>query len=435
MDRPHNLMVVNSVVVLEAAPERAALERLLAERLTERFPRFRQRVVETGPLRRPAFADCDFRISDHLVDVRLPAPGGERELQEYVGAQVSVPLPRDEPLWQLQLVEGYQGGAALISRMHHCIADGIALARVLLTLTDAPEAVEIADDTPGPSVRDLGHDAFELFAHPSRLAAIAATTPKVGATLTKELLSTRGARTGFTGTIGATKHVAWSRPVPLEALKAAARPLGVTLNDLVVAAISGALRHHTEDGGGAVHDLRMIVPFNLRALTQPLPRDLGNRFGLVYLSLPLTVSDPVARVAETHRRMQAIKDSPEPAVSYGVLQGVGRTTAGVERRLIDFFASKAVGVVTNVCGPDHGLTLAGVPIRRIIPFVPVSGDQTIGISIFSHAGELSVGIVTDAFVVPRPDRIIDAYLDEVGELVGSGAVHGASSEGGSRARG
>lgn len=191
----------------------------------------------------------------------------------------------------------------------------------------------------------------------------------------------------------------------------------------MLAAVSGALRSSVKShGDGAVADARVIVPYNLRGLDRPLPRELGNRFGLVFLSLPLTIDDALERVAEVHRRMEEIKHSPEPSVSYGVLELVGRTTPGVEHRLVDFFASKAVGVVTNVRGPEERLTLAGVPVRRVIPFVPTSGDQAIGISIFSHAGELTVGFVADARVVPDLDEIADAYVAELDRLVEAGTA-------------
>jgi WS/DGAT/MGAT family acyltransferase len=417
MDRPHNLMVVNTVLVLERAPAPGALEAVLLERLVERFPRFRRRVVESGPLRRPAFADTSFRISDHLLAARLPAPGSDADLQRYVGEQISVPLARDVPLWQVHCIEGYEQGAALLVRMHHCLADGVTLARVLLTLTDPIERVAIAASEPGRAVRDIAHDAFELLVHPSRFATVAAAVPRVGATLAKQLVATRGATTVLDGHTGVDKQAAWTSPIPLEPVRVAAHALDATVNDVVLAALSGALRRHIEVREGDVHDLRMIVPFNLRPPTEPLPRELGNRFGLVFVSLPLTVDDPVARVAETHRRMQTIKVSPEPAVSYSVLQGIGRTTADIERHAIGFFASKAVGVVTNVRGPDHALALAGVPVRRVIPLAPVSGDQTIGIAIFTLAGDLVVGVVTDARVVREPASVTALFVEELDTLV------------------
>jgi WS/DGAT/MGAT family acyltransferase len=416
MDRPHNLMIVNTVLVLERTPKPGALEAVVLERLVEQFPRFRQRVVESGPLRRPAFADTSIRIADHLLAARLPAPGSDADLQRYVGEQISVPLPRDAPLWQIHCIEGYQHGAALLVRMHHCLADGVTLARVLLTLTDPAEPVAIAANEPGRAARDVCHDAFELLLHPSRFGTVAAAVPRVGAALGKTLVATRGATTLLDGKTGVDKHAAWTPPIPLEPVRVAAHELAATVNDVVLAALSGALRRYIEGRKGDVHDLRMIVPFNLRAPTEPVPRDLGNRFGLVFITLPLTVADPQARVAETHRRMQAIKVSPEPAVSYSVLQGIGRTTADIERYAIDFFASKAVGVVTNVRGPDHDLFLAGVPLRRVIPLVPVSGDQTIGISIFSMAGELVVGVVTDARVVREPASLTALFVEELDAL-------------------
>lgn len=420
MDRPHNLMVVNTILILDEMPDRGAIDALLREQLLEPFPRFRQRAVERGLCRRPWWVDqARVDLSNHLIGARLPRPGDDTELRAYVGEQLSVPLPRDMPLWQVHLVEGYEGGAAILARMHHCIADGIALTRVLLSLTDEP-APSYASSDPQLAGADAVHDVLGVLAHPSRLVKLAGAVPRVAATLADELLSGRIAPTALVGRIGADKAVGWSSAVPVHDLKAAAHRLDVTLNDLVLAAVAGALRRHVTDRGVSIRDLRVMVPFNLRAPDAPLPQSLGNRFGLVFATLPLTIADPAARAAEVHRRMQAMKQSPEPAVSFGVLGAVGRTTPAVERRLVAFFASKAAGVMTNVPGPDHPVSFAGIPVRRVIPFVPLSGDQALGISIFSYAGEVVVGFVADTRVVPGLDGLAGAFAGEIALLAGAG---------------
>lgn len=144
MDRPTNLMVVTSVMWFDDPLDWDAVRELLDSRVIARFPRFSQRVVEDHGL---FWEDVeDFDLSDHLHPVRLPDPGDQEALETFTSSLISVPLPHDRPLWDLYLVDPYGDGCALVFRMHHAIADGVALARLLLSLTETPgaEPVDVA---------------------------------------------------------------------------------------------------------------------------------------------------------------------------------------------------------------------------------------------------------------------------------------------------
>eukprot|EP01032_Pedospumella_encystans_P000375 gene375-426_t len=147
MDRPTNLMVVTSVMWFDEVLDWTALRALVQHRMIDRFPRFRQRVVhEHGHY---SWEDvADFELEDHLHPVRLTPPAGRQELEAFTSGLVSVPLEHDRPLWDLYLVEGYGSGCAAVFRMHHAIADGIALARMLMSLTDDPEVDPVAVTAP-----------------------------------------------------------------------------------------------------------------------------------------------------------------------------------------------------------------------------------------------------------------------------------------------
>lgn len=420
MDRPTNLMVVNGVLLFDEPLDRAAVEAVLTERLVERYPRFRQRIVEAGlPLRRPHWEDDPtFDLANHLWEVRLPPPGDEAALQAYVGRLMSRPLDRSRPLWEVHLVDGYGGGSAIVNRMHHAIADGIALSRVLISLTDeGPEPGLALADAPVDDHRSplaaLAHEGAEALVHPSRLVDAAHLAPGTAAALGKELLTPPDARTAFRGRNGLDKLATWSRPYRLVDVKRAAHGLGGTVNDVVLAAVAGALRDYLVGRGSAVHDLRALVPFNLWPLEKALPRDLGNHFGLIFCTLPVAVADPIERVAEVHRHMEHIKHSMEPAVSYGVLQTVGMTAPQLEKLVVDFFTTKATAVMTNVPGPRNPVWFAGHRVRRVIGWVPRSGDVGLGISIFSYDGEITVGFSVDAGLVPDPGTVIDALDAEL----------------------
>jgi hypothetical protein len=169
-----------------------------------------------------------------------------------------------------------------------------------------------------------------------------------------------------------------------------------------------------------VHDIRAIVPFNLRPLDQPLPAELGNKFGLVYLSLPLTTARRADRLREMSKRMTAIKHSAEGFVAYGILELIGLVPAALENLAIDIFASKGTGVMTNVPGPRRTVTLAGVPLRGTIGWVPTSGDIGLGVAIFSYAGDVTLGLCVDRGLVPDVRSLLDDVAGEL-ERILSGA--------------
>jgi hypothetical protein len=144
---------------------------------------------------------------------------------------------------------------------------------------------------------------------------------------------------------------------------------------------------------------------------------LGNRFGLVLLALPLLEADPVARLGEVHRRMLEIKDSPEGAVSYGVLGAMGLSPPAVEAQLIDLFSSKATLVLTNVPGPRAPVYLVGAQLRGVLVWAPCAGSVSTSVSIFSYDGQVSVGFMVDAGLVPDPDAIVRAVDAELAALL------------------
>jgi WS/DGAT/MGAT family acyltransferase len=304
--------------------------------------------------------------------------------------------------------------------MHHCIADGIALTRVLLSLTDDGEIYAgVAEDSPGQHhglLAELAatglHEARETVTHPRHLVDLAATGVDDARALAKLLMLPPDGRYWGRRT-GLDKRVVWSDPIPLDRIKRAGHASGTTVNDVLLAAVAGALRSERERSGGAVHDVRVVVPFNLRPLDQPLPSGLGNHFGLVFLNLPLTRKTAGERLEEMSRRMQAIKHSAEGIVSYGVLDIVGRAPPVAERAVVEVFAAKGSAVMTNVAGPREPVTLAGSRLRGTMGWVPMSGTIGLGVSIFSYAGDVVIGLAVDRLQVPDADRLMADIGDEL----------------------
>jgi diacylglycerol O-acyltransferase / wax synthase len=446
MDRPKNLMVITSALWFDQPLDWEKVRELLETRLVEPFPRFRQRVVESRlPLRGPHWEDDpDFDIDLHLHRHALPPPGDREALQELVGDLMAQPLDRERPLWHWYLIDGYGEGSAVVARMHHCIADGIALARVMLSLTDSAPDAGIAPPPREPAEQDGGlgklvgdvtrparqaasiardvtgtvvHEAVEVARDPSELFDLAGTVSDNAAALGKALFAGSDADTVLKGELSVAERVAWSPPMPLEDVKAVGRATGTTVNDVLLTAVAGALRTYLEGRDSLVEEVRAFVPFNLRPLEEPLPRDLGNRFGLVLLPIPIGIEDGRERLDEVHRRMGEIKDSPEGAIGYGLLGALGLTPTQVEQRLLDLFSASGSAVITNVPGPQERVYFAGTPVSGVLVWAPTSGSVSMSISIFSYVGEVTVGVMSDRGLVPDPGEVVGHFEREVKALL------------------
>ena len=437
MDRPTNLMVVNALLWFDEPLDVDRAREVVRERLVERFPRFRQRVVEPRlGIGAPSWKDDpDFDLNLHLHRLALPAPGDDAALQELVADLMAAPLDRSKPLWHMYVIDGYGTGTAVLTRMHHCIADGIALTRVLLSLTDEQPDAGLAapDEEPrsrgradalvapvraGAHIAEAAlHEGFELAAHPrSELPGLLGRLAADGQALAKLLLTGPDAKTVFKGELGVARRVSWTGRIELEEVKAIGRATGTTVNDVLLAAVSGALHRYMAAHGDEVDEIRAMVPFNLRPLDQPLPRELGNRFGLVYLPLPVGVATPAERLAEVHRRMDGIKHSPEGVLSYAILGLMGSTPVPVEQRLIDVFTPKTTAVMTNVPGPRQPIYFAGSKVGGVLGWVPASGGIGMGVSIFSYDGGVTIGLSVDPRLVPDPGTIIASIGEELAAL-------------------
>ena len=454
MDRPTNLMVINSVDLFDQPLDWDRVKQITQTRLVDRYPRFRQRVVESRlPLRAPRWEnDPDFSLEHHMHRLALPAPGDPAALQELVGDLMTQPLDRNRPLWHTYMVDGFGTGAAIIHRMHHCIADGIALARVMLSLTDAQpdagiEPAMLEGDRPGwgglipgligstsrlvANAGSVGTTALRqaggLAVSPSHAVSVAGAVTRDGATALRLLLTPADAASALKGDPGISRRVAWSRPLSLARIKRIARDHDATVNDVLMAALTGALRHYLQERGSPVREIQAMVPFNLRPLDQPVPRELGNRFGLVFLPLPVGVGGSYRRRVEVHKRMQEIKRGRDGAVSYGLLSVTGMTPEPLERRIIDLFTGKGTAVITNVPGPREPVYLAGTPIRTSLFWAPTSGHIGMSVSIFSYRDEVTVGLMVDAALVPDPGEVVVQFEREVRALGGPAPRRSARS--------
>ena len=420
-DRPNHLMVIDGIMWTEQPLDRARFRTTVQERLVDVYPVFHQRPVEpTRPWDMPAWEDDpDFSLSHHLRHAKLRKPGGDKQLQALLQKQVSRPFDRTHPLWEAWLIDGYGEGSVVFSRLHHAMADGMALAEVMLTLTDpAPGVHDPRQETVtgAGGVRGLlGSTATGLVRSALSLPTVPITALK-GLAVTRKLLLDVLPASLFSGAPGVDKRLAWSQPHPVAEVKAIGRATDTTVNDVLITALSGALTRYLGTFDESVDHLTTMVPVNIRPPGQPLPRELGNKFALVMLHLPTAEMSARERLAEVHRRMGQIKHSPEVLITTAVAEGIGHLHTPLDKPLVDFFAGKAIGVTTNVIGPKEPRYLAGVELAGILGWVPGSGGQTLGVSIFSYADQVRIGFKVDATTVPDPGRLVSFVEDELEAL-------------------
>ena len=442
MDRPSNLMMICGVLIFSEKIDLARLRSVIAERFLV-FRRFRQRPVETPAM---SFWEADerFDIDHHVAHAALPGHAGKAELQAFASRLMSTPLDPGRPRWQFHLVDDYEGGSALVLRIHHCYADGIALVRVLLSMTDAaaegpaampfeprerkrPDADDVLAQLMAPlegvlkSARNIGgtlvEKGVEIWHDPAKAIALADKGSALTAEVAKLALMAQDSPTRFKGVPGITKRVAWADPLALPEVKTIGKALACSVNDVLLSCVAGALRGYLAARGDPVDGvmLRALVPVNLRPLEKAYK--LGNQFGLVFLDLPIGIENPIERLYAVRANMNALKGSYQPILALGLLAAMGTGPKVLQDTLLTILARNATAVMTNVPGPQQPLYLAGGRIDKLMFWVPQSGDIGMGVSIISYNDEVQFGIVTDRALCPHPERVTARFGAEFEKLV------------------
>ncbi|HEY1131169.1 MAG TPA: wax ester/triacylglycerol synthase family O-acyltransferase [Roseateles sp.] len=450
MDTEANLMMIVGVWSIRPGITLGALRERVAERLLQ-YPRFRQKVVEDALLGAQWVVDKDFDIARHVVaEVPLPLRGQSRDevLRKRVGELCTQALDPAHPLWQFQLIEDMgDGSSALIARIHHCIADGIALIAVMLSITDggkAPPRRAPKVEPEEPHEADWLLDAFLRPMSNMTVKAIGMTGKGVAKGMNLAMnggtpmdSSLEMARLGYQavsdvaafalmpddsptrlkGKPGVGKTVAWDDSLALDEVKAVGRALGASINDVLLACAAGAIGRYLVDKGEdpSGKEIRAMVPVNLRPLEQAWR--LGNRFGLVPLVLPIGIANPVERLFAVRARMSELKGSFQPVMAFGLLSVAGLLIKPVQHAMLNIFARKATAVMTNVPGPAQALQFCGSTVEKVMFWVPQSGDIGMGVSILTYAGRVQFGLITDTGLCPDPEAIITNFAPEFEKLL------------------
>jgi WS/DGAT/MGAT family acyltransferase len=456
MDSEANLMMIVSVLLFDRPLDMLRFKRTMRKRFLP-YRRFRSCVLQdvSGAWWQEQEVDLD----QHILQESLPSPKSgtnKAELERMVGDLSSTPLDADKPLWQMHVVDNCIGEdgkvrQAVIIRIHHCIADGIALVGVLLSMFDATrDGSSLSDDVDNVDVQDIEEEdnPWNQLLNPltkttisainlstsmmtkymwtlaesnkllSRFSDVAQMSTKLAQDAVSLLTMGDDSKTRLKGSPRGGKHVAWSEPLPLDEIKIVGKVLNASINDVLMASVAGAIGAYLRSKGDTVAfdtEVRAMVPVNLRKSDRE--EKLGNAFGLVPLVLPVGIEDPLARLAEVKRRMDELKGGYQALVAMVLLGVLGATPKLMQTEIQNYFAKKATAVMSNVPGPQTPLYLAGSQLEQIMFWVPQSGDIGVGVSILSYSGGVQFGIVTDEAMAQDPHEIINRFAPEFEKLV------------------
>ena len=412
------------------------------------LPRYRQRVrFVPGQLGRPVWVDDPhFNLAYHVRHSALPPPGGEEELNNLMGRLMAVELDRHRPLWEVWMIEGLAGGRwALISKVHHCIVDGISGTDLMVQLLDSRRRHRKPTHVawvPSPEPSDAGlvvgavMDLLRTPAEQARAAramvrrpgsAIAALGDMLGGAIALQ----RGLRPtpalSIEGAIGPHRRWAVAR-TSLDELKAIRTALGGTVNDVVLAVITGAFRDLLLERGEPVDDavLHSLVPVSVRPVDDRTP---NNQVATMIAELPIGIGDPVERLDSLRQQMTALKASHEVEVSEAMnalagftppmLYALGLRSASATLRRIP--QRNVNTVTTNVPGPQFPLYALGHEMIEYLPYVPLSQGVRIGVAILSYNGQVRFGVTGEYDTMPEVQWFctrIEACLGELSERAG-----------------
>ena len=400
------------------------------------LPRYRQRLSEThtGGLRWPSWVeDPAFDIANHVHRAALPQPGGERELTEWLGEFWSQRLDRRRPLWEAVMVEGLAGGRwALCTKTHHCMVDGVGsvdVGHVLLDPTPEPSAQPPAAAPPAAYEPDHGlawqvsHGVAGLARagagaalHPSRLRDAFERSRGLAELLVRDELVAAPA-CSVNVPIG-TRRRYLPLTVGLDELKAIKGALGGTVNDAVLAVVTGGLRRLLLERGERPPGpgLRAMVPMNVRAAGEHMA--LGNRISSLFIHLPVAASTPGERYEAVTAEAEGHKHGNQAAGGALLIDVAGRMPPALHSTVArSLFAARLFNVtVTNVPGPQIPLYALGSRMTAIHGLVPLAADHCVGVCVLSYDGQVSFGLIADRDTVPDLDRLAAGMRAELGEL-------------------
>lgn len=395
----NNLSVSTVVLTLDPPIDFDCLKARVEDRLMT-FDRFRQRVEPSRiPLARPVWRESDqFALADHLVVVGPQRPQAPGNLEGLVSELLGRPLHPDRPLWQLFAIDDVGGSSAIVARVHQSIADGTLVPRLLLRLVDSPDSDEV--DTGG----------LEL-SFPADLLLERAKTSTAHTRMLCRLISARADTTNpLRAPLTPTKTVAWSQPVALAPLRERATQLDVTVTEILLAAVAGALRSELHHRDTPVENIRLraIIPIDLRAQGE---FRLGTHMATARLEIPIAPSTARARLTAIRRALAGLRSSPEAFAVLGAVPKHGISISEIEERTLRLMGTKATMMVAFHSAPQSPVRLCGRSIKSLIWWPALPGELPLAVSIVAYAGTILFGVAGERSLINASelvDRIIQA---------------------------
>jgi diacylglycerol O-acyltransferase len=427
LDKPNNPMMITVVIQFKGQIDYDLFVTSIKD-MVRRYRRFRQRIVRPHRVfSRPYWEDDpDSRVEDHIERVELPLPADDAALEKFSNKKLNTLMDYAHPLWRISLIDNHPNGSIMIATVHHCIADGISLLQVLLTLTQpSPEGLvkqALADDPNRVEPQNnLGSEDPQVkpqtFSPVSQVNLGRSTLnrkPNIADMITAILrivFRPPDPPTIFKGQLGPIKKAVWSDDFNLSEIKQIAEIKGATINDVLMAIEAGALRRYMDlHNNNRRENIRAFIMVNLRG--NSFDEDLGNKFGLVFLTLPIDREMHLERLEVIKNGMDILKSSAEYAATYLILNILGLMPTWVETLAARFLDTKGTIVATNVPGPRHTLYMAGATISSIKAWVPQTGRIGVGFSFISYNGRLGVGVNADVGVIPDPESLLQLFSEE-----------------------
>src|SRR5215213_2398968 len=403
-------------------------------------PRFRQRIV-VPPLEagRPLWADdVNFNLTYHIRHTGLPEPGGEAELRQLAARVFSQQLDRSKPLWELWLVQGLERDRfAILTKTHHAMVDGVSgvdIGTVLFDLEPVPEPVEVSDDwvpQSEPGTTELvTRGISDMAAVPVKFAERAVAAVKRPETAARKAVEALEGLTEIVSAfadpapdvplnqpIGPHRRYVWARS-ELATFKMIKDALGGTVNDVVLAVVTGAVRDwlHQRSIRTEGLELRALVPVSIRSEDER--GNLGNRIALMRGPLPVYVEDPVRRLRTISQAMEGLKRSKQAlgAEVISRFNDFAPPTLLAQASLINFSTRLFNMIVTNVPGPQMPLYVLGKELEEVYPVAFLPQNHCLAVAIMSYNGKVGFGLLADYDCMEDIDVVSDGIGESLAEL-------------------
>jgi diacylglycerol O-acyltransferase len=418
------------------------IRRIIESRL-HLIPRYRQRIATVPIERHPVWVDDKhFHLDYHVRHVALPHPGTDAQLKDLAGRLMSQQLDRSKPLWELNVVEGLaDGGFAIITKIHHCMIDGMASIDLMAVILDFADTVDVIEPVgwkarPAPNgtelaVREIARSVSSMVASLGDLATLSQGVGTTAGELKRKFKAsvaslgsgwlTPTGRTALNGPIGPGRSFEWL-DLSLSEIKQIKTAHKVTVNDVMLAIVAGAVRSYLLEEGEMTEEEVAETEFRIMAPVSVRTRDergtMGNKVAMWLLTLPIGEPDPAQRLAAV---TQATKELKETEQALGASTIVSLST-GAPAALVSLAARLASRArpfnmtVTNVPGPQFPLYLAGSPMIATYPLVPLWQSHGVGIAMFSLLGRVFIGLNTDRDLIADPAQIAKALTNAFDEL-------------------